>query len=231
MKESVVKKTLKRKPLHAELNMDSIWEWFNDAYEECSEVAYAAEDYDALIDALDGDEDEAYEFRMAFSDLQSQFEMFYEALNEAWVPKCFDLLFAVSASGTDSMFYQEELTMDIIRMDRYDLSYEQEKGREILKRMTKDELLDATRQCLTIATSYMSLRARYDALRGTMDVVRGKNGAILRAVRRIDELYNAAWEKYGETSLIWRDSNSEQERIWFEFDRTIKFLPQEAFIA
>jgi len=229
VKGQLTRGALKRKPLHAELNIDSIRDWFSDAYYECSEVAYTANDYDALIDAID-DEDEAYEFRMAFSDLQNQFEMFDEALNEVWVPKCFDLLFAVSGEE-GSVFWQEEITMDIMQMDRYDLTDEQKRGREILRRMTKDELLDAFKQCLTIATSYMSLRARYDALKGTMDVVREKNHTYLEAVRSIDKLYTAAWERYCSESPVWRDMEWEQAEIWREFDNSIRYLPQEAFIA
>lgn len=229
VKSQYARQTLIRKPLHAELNLDSIREWFDDAYGECSVVAYTTRDYDALINAI-GDEDEAYEFKMAFSDLQAQFDMFYESLECDWIPECFDLLFAVSGD-CDNTFMYEDCAMDIIRMDRYELSEQQRKGREKLKRMTKDELLDAFKQCLTIATNYMSLRSRYDALKATMDVILEKNGTILEAIKSIDRLYEQAWERYYVKSPLFRDSQWDREEIWKEFNNALQYLPQEAFIA
>ena len=37
-----------------------------------------------------GDEDEAFEFRQAFSMLASDIEAFQDDLSEQWVPDCFD---------------------------------------------------------------------------------------------------------------------------------------------
>lgn len=229
VKSQYAKQNLRRKPFHEELNLESIREWLDDAYGECSVVAYTTSDYDALIDAID-DEDEAYEFKMAFSDLQAQFDMFYDALDCEWIPECFDLLFAVSGD-CDNTFLYEDCTMDIIRMNNYELSEEQEKGRERLKRMTKDELLNAFKQCITIAINYMSLRTRYDALKGTMDVILEKNGTILEAVKSIDTLYDNAWERYSVEHPLFRDEQWRQEEIWKDFEKAIQFLPQEAFIA
>ncbi len=61
-----------KKPIVKDLNLWSIREELDDIECECDEVRWYCESEDgsdSLINTLDGDEDEAYEFRMAFADL------------------------------------------------------------------------------------------------------------------------------------------------------------------
>lgn len=43
--------------------------------EQCDEVAYYTQDYQTLMNALDGDEEEAHEFKLMFSELSGECEM------------------------------------------------------------------------------------------------------------------------------------------------------------
>ncbi len=59
-----------KKPIVKDLNLWNIQEELGDIQEECENVHwYFDTDEDTLINALDGNEDEAYEFKMMFGDL------------------------------------------------------------------------------------------------------------------------------------------------------------------
>ena len=93
-----------KKPIVRNLNLDSITQDLWDMQEECENVRWytdSEDGEDSLINALDGDEDEAYEFKMAFSDLCAECERMFEDLREEWVPECFDIFF-VAAGASDS---------------------------------------------------------------------------------------------------------------------------------
>lgn len=67
---------------------------------ECDDIRYITEgDEDTLIAALDGDEEDAYEFRMMFSDLSQESENLYDKLNEEYVTEYFDEFFCRVAGG------------------------------------------------------------------------------------------------------------------------------------
>ena len=60
-----------KKPIVRDLNLDSITQDLWDIQEECENVRWytdSEDGEDSLINALDGDEDEAYEFKMSFAD-------------------------------------------------------------------------------------------------------------------------------------------------------------------
>ena len=83
-----------KKPIVKNFNLESITQELLDIQEQCEDVHwYFDSDDDSLINALDGDEDEAYEFRMMFADLCAECEQMREDLEEEWVPECFDRFF------------------------------------------------------------------------------------------------------------------------------------------
>ena len=61
-----------KKPIIKNLNLDTIKADLWNIQEACEEIKWytdSEDGTDSLVNALDGDEDEAYEFRMAFSTL------------------------------------------------------------------------------------------------------------------------------------------------------------------
>ena len=76
-----------KKPIARDLNLSMIQEELWYIREECENVRwYYDTDEETLINALDGDEDEAYEFKMMFADLCAECEKMSEDLNEEWIP-------------------------------------------------------------------------------------------------------------------------------------------------
>jgi len=93
MKQYKAKNLRYKKPILQYMNLDFIQEEIWNMMDLISDVQWFAGDEDNLVNALDGDEDEAFEFKMAFSDLAAELESFEEDLRNEYVPDCFDDFF------------------------------------------------------------------------------------------------------------------------------------------
>ncbi len=215
-----------KKPIVKGLNLEVIREELWDIQEECENVHwYFDTDEDTLINALDGDEDEAYEFKMMFSDLCAECDQMSEDLREEWVPDCFDRFFVAIGAGESCGGL---LGYDYHECDYFGLSYEGEwaesESKKVLKRMTKDELIEASRQCFRVYQSFIALRHRYDCLKAAMDILRDQNTGYLQMVKQIEEIY----EKAEEESDGFHYQLSGKKGM--ELDMILKNMPQEAWI-
>ena len=196
MKQYKAKNLRYKKPILQYMNLDFIQEEIWNMMDLISDVQWFASDEDNLVNALDGDEDEAFEFKMAFSDLAAELESFEEDLRNEYVPDCFDDLFP--AVGTDQ--FGVWLGYDSYERDYYGLTpYEygpaQKEAEKRICRLTKNELLEAVGACLKVYTSYMSLRYRYDCLEASLNIIREKNLEGLKLVKAIEEQYLKAEEE------------------------------------
>lgn len=72
-----------KRPIASGMNLFTIRDELDEMREACDEIKWFESDEENLVAALDGDEDEAYEFRMAFADLCAELEQFYTDLNGA----------------------------------------------------------------------------------------------------------------------------------------------------
>lgn len=214
-----------RTPIVKDLNLDRIKEDLWDIKSECEDVHwYFDTDEDTLINALDGDEDEAYEFKMMFGDLCAECDRMMEDLGEEWVPECFDKFFVAIGAGEG---YGGLLGFDAYEQDYFGLSctdaWAEDECKKVLKRMTKDELIAAARQCFRIYQSFIALRHRYDCLKASMDILRDQNTGYLKMVKRIEEVY----ERAEKDSIGFRYDWGKEVR---ELDRILENMPQEAWI-
>ena len=183
-----------KRPIVKDLNLESIVQNLWDIQEECDNIRwYCDTDEETLINALDGDEDQAFEFKMMFSDLCAECERMCRDLEEEWVPEYFDIFFVVMGAGQN---FGGILGFDIYEQDYFGIdcldAFAEEEGKKILKRLTKDNLIAAARQCFCIYQSYIALRYRYDCLKASMDILRDKNTGYLQMVKQIEDLYEKA---------------------------------------
>ncbi len=216
-----------KKPIVKNLNLEFITQDLWNIQEKCEDVRWYTDSddgSDSLINALAGDEDEAYEFKMAFADLCAECERMFHDLQEEWVPDCFDIFFVSAGAGET---YGELLGFDEWEQDYFGLdcseAFAEDEAKRKLKQMTKDELITAARQCFKVYAAYIGLRNRYDSLAAAIDILRDKNTGILQIVKQIEELYEAASKKQG--------SYAEYSREWREFEKYTYALPQEAWIS
>ena len=211
-----------KKPIVKNINLWSITEDLENISEECDNVRYFWEsDDDTLLNALDGDIDEAYEFKMAFADLCAECDQMYEDLQNEYVPECFDILFVSVGAGEYGGGY---LGWDSYEQDYYGIdlpsSWMQNEGIKQMKRFTKDQMLECMGACLKVLYAYIGIRYRYDSLKAAFDILRDKNTGILKVVKVIDELY----EKCEEAHFY------EYSKPMREFRELLAALPQEAWI-
>lgn len=216
-----------KKPIVKNLNLEFITQDLWNIQEKCEDVRWYTDSddgSDSLINALAGDEDEAYEFKMAFADLCAECERMFYGLQEEWVPDCFDIFFVSAGAGETygGLLGFDEWEQDYFGLDCSEAFAEDEAKRK-LKQMTKDELITAARQCFKVYAAYIGLRNRYDSLAAAIDILRDKNTGILQIVKQIEELYEAASKKQG--------SYAEYSREWREFEKYTDALPQEAWIS
>lgn len=216
-----------KKPIVKNLNLDTIKEDLWGIQEEREDVHWytdSEDGTDSLINALDGDEDEAYEFKMAFADLCAECEQMIEDLNEEWVPECFDIFFVAAGAGNS---YGGLLGYDAWEQDYFGLSctdaYAEDEAKKKLKQMTKDDMIAAARQCFKVYHAYIGLRNRYDSLKAAIDILRDQNTGYLQVVREIEKLYEAV-----SKNVYSRSEYSKESQDW---KRYTDALPQEAWIA
>lgn len=215
-----------KKPIVNNLNIDFIRSDLWDIQSDCEEVHWYTDSddgEDSLLNALDGDEDEAYEFKMAFADLCEECDRMSEDLDEEWVPDCFDLFFVAAGAGES---HGGLLGWDAYEGDYFGIngqeSWAEDEAKKKLKQMTKDEFIAAARQCFRVYHAYIGLRTRYDSLKAAIDILRDQNTGILQAVKEIERLYEKASMEQG-----WYAKYSKE---WKEFERYTDALPPEAWI-
>ena len=211
-----------KKPIARNLNLSTIKEELWDIQEECENVRWFCDtDQETLINALDGDEDEAYEFRMMFADLCAECDQMMSDLEEEWVPECFDVFFVAAGAGEE---YGGLLGYDSYEGDYFGLdctnAFAEDESKKILKRMTKDELIAATRPCFRVYSSYIALRYRYDCLKASMNILKDQNTGYLQTVKEIEELYLKAEQ---EEFRDWKPNTRKLENY-------LNSLPKEAWI-
>lgn len=215
-----------KKPIVRDLNLDSITQDLWDMQSECEDIRWYTDSddgEDSLINALNGDEEEAYEFKMAFADLCAECDRMMRDLQEEWVPECFDIFFVAAGAGD---LWGGLLGYDSFEQDYFGIGcaegWAEDEAKKKLKKMTKDELIDASRQCFKVFQAYMGLRNRYDSLKAAIDILRDQNTGYLQAVKEIERLYEEA------SKDAWsRSRHSKESKEWEEYTDA---LPQEAWI-
>lgn len=219
-----------RKPAVKDLNISEILIQLTEIEEACGEVHWYCESedgWDTLLNALDGDDDDAWEFKTAFADLEGQCERMRDDLTDDFsmamgVAEGFDLFFAGigAAAATGGMYGFDEYEQDYFGLSPgYESELAEKTAAEKLKRLTKDELIDTAGRCFRIAVNFLSLRLRYDNLKAAMDILREQNTALLQQVKAIEEAYEAATRSEYE----WENDSG-------RFDALLRALPDRAWI-
>jgi len=212
-----------KKAIVKDLNLEKITEELYEIVYACNDVEWYClfDDDETLINALDGDEDEAYEFKMMFSDLAAESEQLLTDLRYEYVPDCFDDFFvAINGDRVGNGL----LGWDSYEQDYYGISLWDGDARtesvKRLKRFNKDTLIDIAHLCFKIMYSYIGLKYRYDCLKASIDILREQNTGYLEMTRQIADLY----EKANETGFYFADEHTR------ELDNLIAHMPQETWL-
>lgn len=211
-----------RRPMLASLGYEVITNELDEIEEACQDVHwYIDGDDDSLVDALDGDEDEAYEFRMTFSDVEAKCEQLRDAINaldpgEDWLEDHFNACTVALIGNRYEVLGYDGYKEDYLSLTRYEADLATTEAGKKLMRMTKAEMISEIGQCFGIVLAYADLKTQYDSLAAAMEVLRAENHSILKTVRAIEEAYERSMD------AGWRGDE--------EFERLLKCLPDRTWI-
>jgi len=218
-----------KKPVCRDLCMESIRCALSDMEEEAGEIDGMLWDDDTLEELL-GDEDEAFEFKMAFRDLQSDLQSMAEALQELDrlmytddAEELFDLFFPAVGGDGATLYGYDEYESDYFPLDSWEAEAATREAAKKLKRLTKEQLLDTAGVCLRIARQFLALQYRHDCLSAAFDILRGQQEGLLQLVRKVEEAWAAADRA---TDGFRNDWGSE---LW-ELDRVLSNVPERLWV-
>lgn len=193
--------------------------------EACDDVQYFLDsEGKTLLDALDGDEEEAYEFRMMFADLSADAYRVEEQIMEYgfdWHD--YDDVTVAMVGERYSLVGFDSFETDYCQLvSPYEREWAEEGAQKRLMAKTKKELLESVRRNWCIFLAFFDLDQRYQHLKATMDILRGDNTAMLAVIRDIEAKYDAMMSPYSAHQL--RDRKAERE-----FDALLERLPERAW--
>lgn len=214
-----------KRPALDSLGWEIISMELDEIIEDCQNVTYFIEnDEDTLLNAFDGDEEEEYEFRMAFSDLEGKAYLLVEQLREygsyGRISDVFDDCTVALIGNRYKILGFDSDEEDYFSLTSYDenLAFT-ESGKKIM-RMTKQEMLSTIGQCMGITLAFMDVRQSYDYLKSTFDILRDDNTSMLKVIKEINSKYEAAND---EGFYSWGKETK-------EFERLIDTLPEKFWI-
>lgn len=203
------------------INIEFIKEELYEIAEQCEDIRWYFDDDETLINALDGNDDEEFEFKMMFAELCAECEQMRTDLEYEYVSEYFDSFFVSIGAGKSEggLLGWDSYEQDYFDLQCTDEFAEQENAKK-LKKLTKDQLIQEAQYCFKIYHSYIGLKYRYDCLKASMDILRDQNTGYLQMVKQIEEAYeNANKDKF----FNWKQSTK-------DLDNLISCLPQEAWL-
>ena len=185
---------LYKRPALAMMRRDSIVDEIMEISEDCESLEYAVDDDEKLLDAFDGDSDEAFEFKMRFSDLTYRCERLLEALFENEVNEHFDDFFVGSLGGGYELVGFDQFQEDYFHLTMYESQFANETCKKRLMSMTKEQLIAVAGQCIGSLMSFLDIRHSYDCLKSTLDILRDERAEVMKNVKGISEAYDKVQE-------------------------------------
>lgn len=207
-----------KRPALASMGYEALTSELYEIQEACSDVAYYfPQGDDTLLDALDGDEEEAFEFQMAFSELSAKVDRLVDVMYEIGDQQQYDDCTVALIGNRYTLVGFDGYEENYFQLAGYESHLaESEAGKRMMKH-TKAEMLSIIGQSVGTLVAFLDIRQQYDYLKATIDILRGENQSMLQAIKRIEELYDRAqmddWE---------RDSR--------EFDALVAVLPEKMWI-
>ena len=217
-------------------SMGSAWlmSRLDEIEEACSDVQYFADsDEETLLNALDGNEDELWEFKMLFSDLSADATRLRWAVND-WrfdsedyddsilglaglSDRTYDDVTVALMGGSYEVFGYDSYERDYFHLlSPYAQEWAQDESMKRLMAKTKKELLECIKRSWGVFLAFFDLDQRYEHLKATMDILRGDNTALLNAIRRIEKLYEEAIKRGGYSTEFDQLLTELPDRVWVE---------------
>lgn len=221
-KQETAKNLRYKKAIVDEFNLEAVLNELEEIQTACDDVRYYfKEDNKTLLNALDGDEDDEFEFRMMLSDLSAECEKLYDLLGNEYVSEYFDdFLCGVSKGSNVKLLGYDSYETDYYKITGFDVALGQQESQKRILRLTKQEIISVGCQCFGIVTAFLSIRTKYDNLKAAFDILRDKHTSFLQTIENIEQAY----EKANEAK--WDSWNHDVQ----EFNKLINALPDRTWV-
>ena len=207
-----------KRPALASMGYEALTSELYEIQEACSDVAYYfPQGDDTLLDALDGDEEDAFEFQMAFSELSAKVDRLVDVMYEIGDQQQYDDCTVALIGNRYTLVGFDGYEEDYFQLAGYESHLAESEAGKRMMRHTKAEMLSIIGQSVGTLIAFLDIRQQYDYLKATIDILRGENQSMLQAIKRIEELYDRA--QMGDWK---RDSR--------EFDDLVAVLPEKMWI-
>lgn len=213
-----------KRPALSSLGYDALMEELWEIREACDAIHwFIGQGDETILNALEGDEDAVWEFRMAFAYLEAKTEELEEAVLE-WDGESFqrdynDCTVALIGNRYNTIGF-DTLEEDYLALSHYQQELAHTEAGKRLARRTKANMITVIGQCVWILTAFLDLRQQYDYLRATFDILRDENTSLLKQVQELNDAYEAAAE------ARFRPGTDAARR----FDRLLSALPDRAWV-
>lgn len=206
------------------LTLWEIREKLGEITEACDEVVYWMDSDDqTLVDALDGDYEDADRFKMDFAILSADADRMDDDMRNILEPERFDDILVVSGIGEqrgECLMGYDEFEGDYFGIENWMRGWAEKESVKRLKRLTKDGLLEQMAQTISITFAFLGIQSRYQDLKAAMDILRAQNKEYLDSVKLLNELHAQLWNEWGHMDY----------KVERQMDAIIQRMPQEAFL-
>lgn len=227
IKKQIAKENRFKKSALEDMNFEQIYDNLTDMMSDCDDIAYTVADDGALLSALDGDEEEAWEFKMAFLDLSDALYQLSEAFSERYryedgAQEYNDCTVALVGEAHQIIGYDGYET-DYFRLGNTESGWAIDEAAKRLARHTKAEMLDIIGRNMRLFLAYYDVTQRFNHLYATIEIIKGSNQSLIQQIRNIEELYEKANERSDGFKYTWRQEVK-------AFDNLINNLPDKFWV-
>lgn len=187
-----------KRPMLSTLGFQAIQSELEEISTECDDVTYYLQQdgsVEGLISALAGEEEEAYEFQLAFAELSANASRLIETLYEIYDMEWFDDCTVAILGNRYNVIGFDTYEEDYCSLTNYEQDLATTEAGKRLMRLTKKEMISSLGQAWGIVMAFVDLRERYWNLKAVMDIIRDENAEVLAQIKQIEQLYNAANEE------------------------------------
>ncbi len=193
--------------------------------EACDDVIYWIDsDEESLVDALEGNYEDAERFQLDFAMLQSDVQQMQMDMDQIEEPDSFNDILVVSGIGRqrgESLFGYDAYEGDYFGIDPFQYEWSELESTKRLMRLTKGKLLEQLAVTVSITYAFLGIQSRYQDLKAAMDLLRAKNKEYLDSVKALNALYD---------SIDFTDQYASYTKDGAQYESFLQMLPQEAYL-
>jgi len=211
-----------KKSILGRLDYYSILDELNDIEAGCSEIAWFDDENITALLGNDGESDN--EFRLIATELFNEACGLLAQLNdENWqsgvdIKEVFDDVMNAMAGSSEPRFGYDTYLEEDCLLTNYECGLAKDAAKKRLSKYTKEQILNLTGECFDIALKWLDIVSGYDYLNATLGVMKDDKTAILKAIKRVDDAYNAA------------ASNDFYGKEGSRFDNIVSDLPEDVWV-